>query len=115
VGLLMGAAALRNTRITIQNKTVSRSAMGDETEVWSDLATVWAERRDVRGNEFYAAQSLLEQGDVMFRIVYLEGITEESRVSCDSRIFDIVRPPLRAGNRRRELELYCRSGVRDGR
>jgi len=47
----MVAAASFNSRITIQTKTVARSAMGDETETWTDLATVWAVRRDLRGEE----------------------------------------------------------------
>jgi len=110
----MGAAGLRNTRITIQNKSVARSNAGDEVETWSTLATVWAKRTDVRGQEYYAANSLLEQGDVVFSVLYIAGVTVESRIVAGDEMFDVARV-IRVGAKRRELEIYARSGVRDGR
>jgi SPP1 family predicted phage head-tail adaptor len=109
----MVAAASFNSRITIQTKTISRSPMGDETEVWTDLATVWAVRRDMRGAEYYNAQALREQGDVMFTIRYLTGFDAEARVICDGQRYEITRTPVRIGGRTRYLEIYCSSGIRD--
>lgn len=110
----MGAAGLRNVRITIENKTVVRTPAGDETDVWSTLATVWAARSDLRGEEFYAANSLLTRVDALFRIVYIEGVTVESRIKVGNETFDITRV-VRVGAKRRELELYVSSGMRDAR
>lgn len=110
----MGAAGLRNARITIQTKTVTRTASGDETESWATLATVWARRQDVRGGENYGAQTLLEQNDVVFHIKYITGVTALTRVVHGSETFDVQRV-VRVGGRNRDLELHCSSGVRDGR
>lgn len=111
----MVAAARLNRRITIQNKAESRSATGDITEVWTDLGTVWAEKRDLRGGETYAAQSLIEMGDVIFVIRYLSGITTESRIVCDGQNYDVTREPMRIGGKTRYLEVAAKRGVRDGR
>ena len=111
----MGAAGLRNTRITIQTKTVTRTASGDETVSWATLATVWARRRDPRGTELYAANALVTNTDVIFDIVYIPGVTSESRVLCDGETFEVTRPPVRLGAKRRELELHVTRGVRDAR
>jgi SPP1 family predicted phage head-tail adaptor len=111
----MTAAALRNARITIQNKTVARTAMGDETDTWATLATVWAYKRELRGREIVAADALIDTSDVVFLIQYITGITVESRIVCDDIRYEITRPPVRVGNKRRELELHASRGVRDGR
>lgn len=111
----MVAAASFNSRITIQTKAVARSAMGDETETWTDLATVWAVRRDLRGEEYYRGAGLVEQGDVMFTIRFLSGFDGEARVLCDGTLYELTRKPVAIGGRKRHQELYCTSGVRDAR
>lgn len=110
----MGAAGLRNVRLTIENKTVVRTPAGDETETWTTLATVWAARSDLRGEEFYAANSLLTRVDALFRIVYIDGVSVLSRLKVGSDTFDVTRV-VRVGAKRRELELYASSGMRDAR
>jgi SPP1 family predicted phage head-tail adaptor len=111
----MVAAALRNVRITIQNKTVTRTAMGDEADAWATHASVWAYKREMRGREIYGADALVDTSEVTFTIQYLAGITVESRIVSDGVTYEITRPPVRVGNKRRELELHATSGVRDGR
>lgn len=110
----MVAAARLSDRITIQTKTVTRTASGDETEVWGTLATVWAERRDTRGREDYAAQSLLAMTDAVFLIRAIDGVTPAARVVHNGTVFDIVQVS-RVGNKTRFLEIFSRSGVRDAR
>lgn len=111
----MGAAALRNLRATIQNKTTTRSPMGDEVDAWTTLATVWAYKREVRGREMFNADALVDTTDVVFTINYIAGVTSESRIMCDGITYEVTRPPIRIGNKRRELEIHATHGVRDGR
>lgn len=110
----MVAAARLSDRITLQVKTVTKTASGDVTESWGTLATVWAERRDARGTEDYLGQALLAQVDAVFLIRAIEGVTPAGRLVHGSTVFDIVRVS-RVGNKLRFLELFAKTGVRDAR
>jgi len=95
-------------RVTLQARTVTRSATGAEVVTWVDIATVWASVEDLRGQEFLAAQK--ESTEVTTRIrlrQYRAGLRADMRAVLGSRTFDIL-AVLDPTGRRRELELMCR-------
>ena len=80
-------------RITIQQKTVSRTALGDESESWSHLATVWAKVVPTSGREYFNAQAqqLVGNKTTVFRIRYLASARKDTelRVVYDGENYDI--------------------------
>lgn len=80
-------------RITLQQKTVSRTALGDESESWATLAAVWAEVVPTSGREYFNAQAQQLVGSKLtrFRIRYLASARKDTelRVLYDSETYDI--------------------------
>jgi SPP1 family predicted phage head-tail adaptor len=67
-------------RITIQLAVKTPDASGEPIEVWSDLATVWAEVVPLGGREFFEARQVNAEQTTRFRIRYRADITREMRV-----------------------------------
>ena len=93
----MNAGRLRH-RVTIQEKSVTDNAAGEEIITWSDVATVWAAIEPVRGAEFWEAQQ--EQAERPAKIVmrYRSDVTVANRLIWGSHTYDIesvVRPAER--------------------
>lgn len=108
-------AGLLDQRVTIETKSVARNAIGEETETWSTLATVWAQYRPVKTDERIAGAQLQAEFDAVFRIRKLAGIDAESRITWRGQRFELVGQPVAVDSRGGLLDLYCTSGVRDGR
>ena len=79
----MIAAGKLNRRVEIQQPTISRDAVGGKVEGWSTLATVWAEVRDLRGRESFAAQAAGSAVSKMVTIRYLSTLDAKFRVRFD--------------------------------
>jgi len=94
-------------RVTIQRRTLTRNGKGESIESFADLATIWAQRLDIRAREFFAGQQL--QGDVntRFRIRYRDDVTVLDRLVCEGRTYDIQQ--VSEIGRREGLEIFCRA------
>lgn len=94
----MRAGALRH-RITIQQRSGSD---------WEDLASVWAAKEQLSGQENpeLAEQLLQDRELIRFRARYRSDVTHKMRVIWDSRAFDIQRIE-ELDNTRREMGLLC--------
>lgn len=92
-------------RITIKGKSIAENSFGECIETWTDLATVWAEVREIRGGERYAAMQTQASVDRIFRIRYRAGITPENIIYYDGKDYDIG-GILEIG-RREGLEIYA--------
>lgn len=92
--------------VTLQSKSVSRAANGEELVTWGTYATVWAQVQPIGGREYSAIR--LAQSDIThrFRIRYLSGVNTGMRVLLDGRPYDIVEA-INVDQRNRELELLC--------
>ena len=84
-------------RIEIQSKTVTYDSYNQPVETWATSQTVWAEA--ITGNngklgkgrgEFYAAQKLMAETSVVFRVRYNSTVALTNRVKWGSRIFEIL-------------------------
>ena len=99
-------------RVTLQSKSVTRAANGEEVVTWADVATVWAQVHALRGKEFFAGAEMQAAVDVRVRMRYRSGVTRDMRLLHDGPSLDIV-SVIETG-RREGLELMCVHGVRNG-
>lgn len=80
-------------RITLQRATTAQDETGQEVQTWSDLATVWASRRDVSDAERVAAAEVAASITTRFQIRWGTSWADlnprEHRVALDGRIYDI--------------------------
>lgn len=108
----MIAAGRLDQRITLQQKSVTRAANGEEVVSWAVVDTLWAEVFQLRGKEFFAGAQMQDAVDVRVRLRYRAGVTRDMRIVWNGTPLDIV-SVIELG-RREALELMCISGVRNG-
>jgi SPP1 family predicted phage head-tail adaptor len=99
-------------RVTLQQKSVTRAANGEEVVTWNTVDTVWAEVAPLRGREFFAGAQMQDAVDVRVRIRHRAGVTRDMRLVWNGAPLDIV--SVIALGRNEALELMCVSGVRNG-
>lgn len=106
-------------RITLQAKSVTRAANGEEVVTWTDLVTdtadhaIWAEVWPLKGREFFAAQQTQYAADVRFRIRYRTGIVRDQRVLWNGEPYDITQV-VDVGAAHHTIEILAVNGVRNG-
>lgn len=94
-------------RITLQRKSTVQNSTGEQIETWIDLAPVWASKKDLRGNERFAAQQIMAEVDTQFRIRYRAGLTPIDRVFYAGKYYD-VKAVLEIG-RREGMDLMAQA------
>lgn len=94
-------------RITIQRKTSTQNALGEDVEMWADMATVFAAKRDVSDGERVAAAEVSATITTRFQIHWsptVKGIAPgDHRVVYDARTYDIT--AVKEIDRRKGLEI----------
>jgi len=75
-------------KITIEKVTETRSSSGQVTKTWSTFASVWAEKIDSGSREFFNRGAVAETATV-FKIYYLNGLTQKHRVKYNNEYYDI--------------------------
>jgi SPP1 family predicted phage head-tail adaptor len=76
-------------RVTIQSRTLTRNDYGEQIETWADDDTVWGERFDLRGREFFTARQVSADVTTRFRLRYRTGLTVLHRLVCEDVTYDI--------------------------
>lgn len=94
-------------RITLQRPPVEAEvdAVGQPTDAWVTVATVWAEVIFGGGSESFEADQTAARQRVTFRIRFRRGVSPEMRVVLDGNVYqveDVAEP-----KRREELVLTC--------
>jgi SPP1 family predicted phage head-tail adaptor len=79
----------RDRRIVIQAFTATQSSLGGEVKSWSTFATVWASRRDVKGNERFAAEQDIATRAAVYSIHWIDGVRETMRVTDAGVTYEI--------------------------
>jgi len=89
--------------VTLKIRTATgQDDHGEETATWEDIP-IWAERREIRGNERFVAQQEVATWDARYFIHYREDVTTLDLLVDQGRTYDIVAVlPL---GRREGLEL----------
>jgi len=105
----MRAGAL-DCRIDIQHRTLSaQNSTGEKVETFATYATVWAEKLDVRGREFFAAGGTQAELATRFRIRYRSDVLQTDRVVSDGRSYDISY--IGRIGRKHGLEIFAAAAV----
>ena len=101
----MNAGQLRH-RVTIQQLTRVEDEGGGYAEVWTEVATVWAAIKPLRGNERYEAQQI--QSTLTHKVImrYRAGIKPQMRILYGNRVFEIE-AVIDVDERHKWLELLC--------
>ncbi len=96
-------------QIIIQRQTETVLPSGAVTKTWADVATVRAEIVQQSTDEYLSGYGAAEQGNIVFRIRYLAGITTADRVIYNGAAHDLNR--IVELGRRRGLELRVKGGA----
>ena len=116
---LLFAIGRASHRIRVEEKSVTRNAIGEEVVTWADVIAdtadnaLWAEVWPLKGREFFAAQQTQYAADVRFRIRYRDGVTREMRVLWNSEPYDIIMI-VDVGAARQTIEILAVNGIRNG-
>lgn len=102
-------------RITLQQKSVTKNSIGEESVTWSDLATVWAHVMPLRGNAYYAANQQQHVIDARFLIRERSGLSTDMRLIWNGEYYDITNLIPGTDQYSGTIEINAVHGVRDGR
>ena len=98
-------AGKMDRQIIIKKKTVTENDFGEPIETWSDLDTVWAKKKELRGTERYAAKQTIAGIDAVYTIRWRPDISPLNIFECEGKEYDIY-ACLELG-RKEGLELYA--------
>ena len=91
--------------ITVQRSTNTVNDDGAPVDVWADVATVRAQLVQSSTDEYIAGRGAADKAVVIFRIRWLDGITNADRVSYIGTIMNLKE--IKEIGRRKGLELRC--------
>lgn len=78
------------TRISIRRNVPVQDTSGQPIENWVELASVWADKKDLRGTERFQADQVVAGLDTVFKIRYFPGgVTPLDRIVCNDVVYDI--------------------------
>lgn len=101
-------------QVTIQSKTVTRNALGEEIVQWVDARTVWAKAMPMRGREYLAGAALEESADVRFLTRYRSDFENTQRLVWRGVPHDI-RSIADVEGARVAIEIIASSRIGDAR
>jgi SPP1 family predicted phage head-tail adaptor len=99
------AGELRH-RITLQARPATKDGLGQESDAFADVATVWAKVEPLAGRELLTAQQVLATVTHKVTLRYRDGVTAKMRVLWGVRTFD-VEVVLNLQEQDTELNLLC--------
>lgn len=87
-------AGQAKSRIIIQSRSESRTALGGQDVSWGTFATVWAKASPMSGREVFSAEYNQSRVTHKFLIRYQSGLKDtqtaaDKRISFDGRLFNI--------------------------
>lgn len=100
-------------RVTIQNRTVVRDALGAARESWADVATVWAEVVPVSGQERLVSSADVPLATATHRVMirYRDDVTPLSRLVWAGRVLDVASADPPVGGKNDVLICFCEERV----
>lgn len=97
-----------NTRIKIMAPNPTKGDYGEPVEgAGTEVVTLWAEKRDVSGNERWANEHVKNTANVSFRVRYREDIDPKYWVEHKGLKYSIVGYPIDPDGRRTDLIIAC--------
>ncbi len=92
-------------RINIEQNSPVQNSVGEQTDFWTTLATVWAEVVPLKGRETFNSDQVIAIADVRFRIRHREGLDNSMRIVYGDNVYNI-HSILKIG-RREALDLFA--------
>lgn len=79
-------------KITLQRMTSIVDDEGIPVESWTDVVTLWANRKPLSGREFFEAAAINAEKTVKYRIRYRKGVEPNMRLldHLDSKTYSIT-------------------------
>lgn len=77
-------------RIQLQRRSLAQNSFGEQIETFTTYATVWAEKLDARGREFFAAQQFNGELTTRFRIRWRGDVQMTDQIVYDGLNFNIT-------------------------
>lgn len=111
----MISAGELDQRVTFQQQTATKNAIGEDVVTCTDVCTVWAKVMPLRGNAFIAANQQRHTVDVRFLIRARSGLTTGMRLLWKSVVYDVTNLIPGTGKYAGTLEVMAVQGVHDGR
>lgn len=96
-------------RITIQRLSGSMDGAGQQSETWTDVATVWAQVIPQRGDERFQARQILGRAVTVFKIRYLSGLLRTDRIVFDGTNYDVHDIRILGRNDKIEIDASARA------
>lgn len=87
-------------RIALLTRRTGQDSQGNATESWDELASVYAQARDLSGREFFAAAQHQMENVMNFKIRWRTGLNTGMRVRYEGADYEIIQIN-HLGNRRR--------------
>lgn len=110
----IGSGPLRHTVSIQANVSTGPDSMGAPTATWTtQFASVRAEIRPLRGDQYFAAQQMASVVDNKIRIRYHVGVKPGWRVLWGTRKF-IINAVIDPEMRKVYLDLYCKEIMEAG-
>ncbi|HEY3679040.1 MAG TPA: phage head closure protein [Bradyrhizobium sp.] len=103
-----GAGAMDRVTV-ILSRTLSPNSYGEQIETFTALATVWAEKIELSGQELLLAQQVSAETTLKYRIRWRPDVTATCRLLVDGVTYGIVY--IAEVERRERLELTCKAVV----
>jgi SPP1 family predicted phage head-tail adaptor len=105
-------------RIQIQQRSMSQDSFGQQSTVWTTIATVWAEILPVAGTQLDRARSVYNETSHQVTVrwqPFLENIklVGTYRLLYAGRFFD-VGASMNEEERNRFVTLLCKEGLNEG-
>ena len=76
-------------RVTLLRRTLSRNVHGEEVVEFDELDTVWAQKLDVTGREYFSSQHVVAEGTARFRLRYRSDLSVTDRIAYGGHTYDI--------------------------
>lgn len=76
-------------RIRFERKDVTQNNYGEEGVTWTPIATMWAARQNLRGDEKWSAQQVAGELVSRYVIRYREDLNPTMRLIDGARIYDV--------------------------
>lgn len=78
-------------RVTLQRAVATQDSYGEEIKSWHDIATVWAQKKDLKGTERWLAMQEVANVTCVYAIRYRPDITPLCRlIDIDGRTYNIA-------------------------
>jgi SPP1 family predicted phage head-tail adaptor len=100
-----------NQHGTIQRYSITRNAVGEETQTWGTYYTGWFQYLPLSGKEFIAAQQVNAEVTGTIRGRWIQGVIAKDRLLMDSgRVFEFL-AVMNWSEKNRELRIMAKEMI----